>query len=120
MRASNHRVEAGAAGEAPAARPDDPNAGDLSPLGLTLVDSRTRHPNLLGRIDILDYRNADGEPVVLLSSPAPFASDKPHWTAQRIGDVRLLMWTVDGTRCVLAGRASTHGLMRAADALTTR
>jgi hypothetical protein len=28
------------------------------------------------------------------------------------------MWTFDGTRYVLAGRASTRGLMRAADALT--
>lgn len=115
MRASNHRAEADGA---PAVRADDPNAADLSPLGLTLVDSRTRHPNLIGRIDILDYRNAEGEPVVLLSSPALFASDKPHWSAQRVGDVRLLMWTFDGTRYVLAGRASTRGLMRAADALT--
>jgi anti-sigma factor RsiW len=119
MRASNHHEGTETApAAAAAARPDDPNAADLSPLGMMLVDSRTRHPNLIGRIDILDYRNAEGEPVVLLSSPAPFASDKPHWAAQRVGDVRLLMWTVDGTRYVLAGRASTRGLMRAADALT--
>jgi hypothetical protein len=32
----------------------------------------------------------------------------------------LLSWTVKGQRYVLAGKATTHGLMRAADALTIR
>ncbi|SEI49310.1 anti-sigma factor family protein [Paraburkholderia diazotrophica] len=115
MRASGQR-DAGAA----ATVPNDPHAADLAPLGLRLVDARTRRPNAFARIDILDYRNADGDAVVLVSSPAPFAADKPHWSAQRVGDARLLMWTADGKRYVLAGRATTHGLMRAADALTTR
>ena len=101
-------------------RPDDPHAVDLAPLGLKLVGTRTRHPNALASINILDYRNADGQAVVLLSARAPFAIDQPHWAAQRIGDVRLLTWTVKGRRYVLAGHATTHGLMRAADALTMR
>jgi anti-sigma factor RsiW len=98
----------------------DPHAADLAPLGLRLVDARTRRPNAFARIDILDYRNADGDAVVLASSPALFAADEPHWFARRVGDVRLLMWTADGERYVLAGRATTHGLMLAADALTMR
>ncbi|MBN3752957.1 anti-sigma factor [Paraburkholderia sp. Tr-20389] len=98
----------------------DPHAVDLAPLGLKLVAVKTHHPNAFASIDVLDYRNADGEPVVLLSAPAPFAADQPHWTAQRIGHVRLLSWTVDGRRYVIAGRATAHGLMRAADALTSR
>jgi anti-sigma factor RsiW len=104
----------------PQAAPADPNAVDLAPLGLKLVATKTRHPNALASIDVLDYRNADGEAVVLLSARAPFATDQPHWAAQRIGEVRLLSWTVKGRRYVLAGKAKTHGLMRAADALTIR
>ncbi|MPW20117.1 anti-sigma factor [Paraburkholderia sp. CNPSo 3157] len=115
MRASGQR-DAGAA----VTVLKDPHAADLAPLGLRLVDARTRRPNAFARIEILDYRNADGDAVVLVSSWAPFAADKPLWFAQRVGDVRLLMWTADGKRYVLAGRATTHGLMRAADALTVR
>ena len=98
----------------------DPHAADLVPVGLTLVAAKTRHPNALTSIDILDYRNADGEPVVLLSALAPFVKNQPHWAAQRVGDVRLLSWTVNGRRYVIAGHATTRGLMRAADALTIR
>jgi anti-sigma factor RsiW len=116
MRDSGQRASVPAA----AATPADPHAVDLAPLGLTLVGMRTRHPNAFASIDVLDYRNADGEAVVLLSASAPFAADQPHWAAQRIGDVRLLSWTVKGRRYVLAGHAATHGLMRAADALTMR
>lgn len=107
-------------GDAPDPALPDPHSVDLTPLGLKLVATKTRHPNVLATIDILDYRNADGEAVVLLSSAAPFATDQPHWAAQRIGEVRLLSWTVKGRRYVLAGKATTHGLMRAADALTIR
>ena len=106
--------------DVPAAMRNDPHAVDLAPLGLKLVAAKTRHPNALASIDILDYRNADGEPVVLLSASAPFSTDQLHWSAQRIGNVRLLSWTANGRRYVIAGRATTHGLMRAADALTIR
>ena len=115
MRESGQRT-----GAAPDAVLYDPHSVDLAPLGLKLVAMKTRHPNALANIDILDYRNADGEAVVLLSSAAPLATDQPHWAAQRIGEVRLLSWTVKGRRYVLAGKATTHGLMRAADALTIR
>ncbi|SKC66089.1 Transmembrane transcriptional regulator (anti-sigma factor RsiW) [Burkholderia sp. CF099] len=114
MRDSGQRT-----GAAPEAALNDPHSVDLAPLGLKLVATKTRHPNAVASVDILDYRNADGEAVVLLSSAAPFATDQPHWAAQRIGEVRLLSWTVKGRRYVLAGKATTHGLMRAADALTT-
>jgi anti-sigma factor RsiW len=107
-------------GAGPQASPlSDPYVAELKQLGLTLVSTRTRHPGALAHIDEYDYRNVDGEAVVLLTASAPFATDKPHWTGQRVGDVRLLAWTQDGTRYVVAGHAKTHGLMRAADALST-
>ncbi len=115
MRESGQQVSG-----ASAAVRGDPYAADLAAVGLTLVATKTRHPNALASIDIADYRNADGEAVVLLSASAPFAKAEPHWAAQRIGNVRLLSWTVGGRRYVLAGHATTHGLMRAADALTIR
>jgi anti-sigma factor RsiW len=99
---------------------DDPHAVDLGPVRLKLVAAKTHHPNAFASVDVLHYRNADGEAVVLLSAAAPFAADQPHWAAQRLGSVRLLSWTVNGRRYVIAGRATTHGLMRAADALTIR
>ena len=104
--------------DASAAVRGDPHAVDLTAVGLKLVAAKTHHPNAFASIDVLDYRNADGEPVVLLSAAAPFAADQPHWAAQRLGSVRLLSWTVNGRRYVIAGRATTRGLMRAADALT--
>lgn len=114
-RASGQRAD-----QVPATAPDDPHAADLAPLGLKLAAVAKHHPNALASIDVLNYRNADGDAVLLLSASAPFAADKPHWIAQRVGDVRLLTWTLHGRRYVLAGHAATHGLMRAADALAER
>ncbi|AQH04183.1 anti-sigma factor (plasmid) [Burkholderia sp. KK1] len=96
----------------------DPHFIELTPVGLELVASRTRQPARLAQIDEFDYRNADGDAVVLLVASAPFASEEAHWSARRVGEIRLLTWTSGGKRHVLAGRAGTHGLMRAADALT--
>ncbi|KXU85857.1 anti-sigma factor [Caballeronia megalochromosomata] len=96
----------------------DPHFIELTPVGLELIANQTRTAGRFTHIDEFDYRNADGEAVVLLIASAPFANDAPHWSAQRVGEIRLLTWTVDGRRHVLAGRATTHGLMRAADALT--
>lgn len=96
----------------------DPHFVELTPIGLELVATKTRHAGWFARIDEFDYRNAEGETLILLSSSAPLAKDAPHWSARRAGDLRLLSWTSAGTRYVLAGHAGTRGLMRAADALT--
>ena len=51
---------------------------------------------------------------------ALWAPAQPQWSARRIGDIRLLLWTAQRQRFVVAGNARTHGLMRAADAMTMR
>ena len=61
------------------------------------------------------YRNAAGQPAVLLSVPDRGAADQPQWQARRVGEIRLLSWTRKGIRYVLIGNAGTHGLMKAAD-----
>lgn len=96
----------------------DPHFVELTPIGLELVATKARHAGRFAHIDEFDYLNADGEALILLSSSAPLARDDPHWSARRVGDLRLLSWTSGGKRYVLAGHAGTHGLMRAADALT--
>jgi hypothetical protein len=53
-----------------------------------------------------------------MSSLALLAPAQPQWSARRIGAVRLLTWTARRQRFVVAGEARTHGLMRAADAMT--
>ncbi|SAK78462.1 hypothetical protein AWB83_04084 [Caballeronia ptereochthonis] len=96
----------------------DPYFTELTPVGLELVATKLRRAGSFAHIDEFDYRNADGDAVILLTARAPFAGEEPHWSAQRVGDIRLLSWTTGGKRYALAGRAGTHGLMRAADALT--
>jgi anti-sigma factor RsiW len=64
------------------------------------------------------YENAAGERVVLLAARAWLAGAAPQWSAHRAGPLRLLMWREGGTRWVLAGKAQTRGLMRAADLAT--
>jgi anti-sigma factor RsiW len=64
------------------------------------------------------YRNAAGDAAVLLIAPGLLAHAQPQWKAHRVGESRLLGWTAGGNRYVLAGRANTRGLMRAADVLT--
>ncbi|WP_321797761.1 anti-sigma factor [Caballeronia sp. J97] len=96
----------------------DPHFAELAPVGLELIESKTRRVGTLAHIDEFDYRNANGDAVVLLIASSPFAREAPHWSAQRAGNIRLLTWTSGGKRCVLAGRADTRVLMCAADALT--
>jgi hypothetical protein len=48
------------------------------------------------------------------------APSQPLWAARRIGEIRLLTWTAQRQRFVVAGDARTHGLMRAADVMTMR
>jgi anti-sigma factor RsiW len=64
------------------------------------------------------YRNQGGVAVVLLEAPSILTRAQPQWTARRIGKSRLLSWVTQGKRYLLAGRANTSGLMRAADLLT--
>ncbi|HEX7913127.1 MAG TPA: transcriptional regulator [Paraburkholderia sp.] len=98
----------------------DPIAPDLAAIGLRLVDRKATSPGPLQRIDEFVYLNRDSQPVVLLSAWAPFAPAQPQWSARRIGEIRLLLWSARAQRFVLAGDARSHGLMRAADVLTTR
>ncbi|XUW92613.1 transcriptional regulator [Burkholderia sp. M6-3] len=96
----------------------DPSAPNLEAIGLRLVDQRVVSLGLLQRATEFIYLNGDNEPVVVLSTLALLAPAQPQWSARRIGDVRLLTWTAQRQRFVVAGNARTHGLMRAADVMT--
>jgi anti-sigma factor RsiW len=61
------------------------------------------------------YRNAAGQPVVLLRVADWGAADQPQWQAQRVGSIRVLSWKRDGAHYLLVGDAGTRGLMKAAD-----
>jgi hypothetical protein len=106
------------AGPAASAAQDDPFSTEFAQLGWKLTAVKTRQLNLLSHATEYDYRNAQGQPVVLLTTRAPFAPERPHWMGHRMGELRLLTWTTGGKRYVLAGRADTRGLMKAADAAT--
>ncbi|RDJ99858.1 anti-sigma factor family protein [Paraburkholderia lacunae] len=111
-----------AAGQFSAASPTrtGTSAPDLAAVGLRLVDERSVALGPFQRAGEFVYLNADNRPVVLMSALAPLAPSQPQWAARRIGDIRLLTWTAQWQRFVVAGDARTHGLMRAADALTMR
>lgn len=98
----------------------DPAAPNLSGIGLRLVDQRVLSLGPFQRASEFVYLNGDNQPVVLISTLALLAPDRPQWAARRIGDLRLLSWTAQRQRFVVAGDARTHGLMRAADAMTLR
>ncbi|WCM22196.1 transcriptional regulator [Paraburkholderia bryophila] len=98
----------------------DPAAPNLSGIGLRLVDQRVLSLGPFQRASEFIYLNGDNQPVVLISTLALLAADRPQWAARRIGDLRLLGWTAQRQRFVVAGDARTHGLMRAADAMTLR
>ena len=111
-----------AAGQVSAASPTrvDASAPNLSAIGLRLVDRRVVALGPLQRVSEFIYLNGDNQPVVLLSALALFAPAQPQWSARRIGEIRLLLWTAQRQRFVVAGDARTHGLMRAADTMTMR
>ncbi len=95
-------------------------APDLSAVGFKPVAVRKISLGLMSRGSEYIYRNQQGEAVVLLALNNRFHREQSQWLAQREGEQRLLMWTVRTTRYVLAGRAKTRGLMRAADYMTMR
>ncbi|CAB3752552.1 anti-sigma factor family protein [Paraburkholderia humisilvae] len=105
-----------AATPVPASR--DPFSTEFAQLGWKLVSVKTLRMGLIEAAQEFDYRNADGQPVVLLTTGAPFVIERPRWMGHRVGELRLLTWSENGTRYVLAGRADAHGLMKAADAAT--
>jgi len=91
---------------------------DLSSLGFHAVLATTVPVGFMRHAAEIVYRNDAGETAVLLSVADPMARGEAQWLARRAGDERLLTWCRRGTRYVLAGRARTHGLMRAADSLS--
>jgi hypothetical protein len=93
-------------------------APDLKAVGLRAVAARSMRLGVFSRATEYVYWNAAGETAVLLSVPDVTARSQPQWSARRVGGSRLLAWTSGGRRYVLAGRAATHGLMRAADLMT--
>jgi anti-sigma factor RsiW len=93
-------------------------APDLKAVGLSAVAARRMRLGLFSHASEYVYWNASGEAAVLLIAPDPTARAQPQWSARRVGRSRLLEWTTGGRRYVLAGRAQTHGLMRAADLMT--
>lgn len=98
----------------------DVSAPNLAAIGLRLVDQRVLSLGVFQRASEFIYLNADNRPVVLISALALLAPAQPQWTARRIGEIRLLTWTAQRQRFVVAGDARTHGLMRAADVMTMR
>jgi hypothetical protein len=106
----------------PAASPTraDPSAPELAAIGLRLVDRRVLPLGPFQRVTEFIYLNSDNQPVVVMSTLALLAPAQPQWAARRIGEIRLLTWTAQRQRFVVAGEARTHGLMRAADAMTLR
>lgn len=109
-------------GRFPAASPTraDPSAPELESIGLRLVGQRVLSLGAFQRASEFIYLNQDNQPVVLVSSLALLASAQPQWSARRVGAIRLLNWTTRRQRFVVAGDASTRGLMRAADRMTMR
>jgi hypothetical protein len=98
----------------------DPSAPELAAIGLRLVDRRVLPLGPFQRVTEFIYLNGDNQPVVVMSTLALLAPAQPQWAARRIGEIRLLTWTARRQRFVVAGEARTHGLMRAADAMTLR
>jgi len=93
-------------------------APDLSSAGLRLVSLGSMKVGLVARAARYVYESADGARVVLLNAPSLNLPPHPQWSAHRVGQYRLLMWTRATRRYVIAGAATARGMMRAADALT--
>jgi anti-sigma factor RsiW len=110
----------GAATGAPQPGAPQPGAPNLAPIGMRLVSYRTLRLGPLARAAEYVYRNAEGQPVVLLVARSRSVSGQTQWSAQRVGTLRLLSWNAHHQRYVLAGAADAHGLMRAADFMTLR
>jgi anti-sigma factor RsiW len=92
----------------------DASAPDLSALGMRVVGQRVLQLGPWQRANEIVYLNGAQQPVVVLTAAAPFAHEQPQWAARRVGEMRLLTWTAQRQRFVVAGNARTHGLMRVA------
>jgi len=105
----------------PVSPPRTVDAPDLSSAGFSAVDVTTVTLSAFCTVNVIAYRNANNEPLVLLSSRAPAASMRSPWRAHRIGDARLFEWTsASGVHTVVGSRAGTSGAMRAAELLMDR
>ncbi|VXC74068.1 Anti-sigma factor [Burkholderia sp. 8Y] len=94
------------------------DAPDLSSAGFHAVDVRSITLGAFSTVKVIAYRNANNDPLVLLSTCAPPASMRSPWHAHRIGTARLIEWTsMSGVRTIIGSRAGTPGLMLAADLL---
>ncbi len=97
-------------------RPRPARAPELDAVGFHLASARRIDIGPFATASAFVYRNAAGEPLVLVAAGAPDGGG--HWQARRAGTVRLLEWTSRAGRpIVIAGEVRTRGLMRAADLL---
>lgn len=95
------------------------NAPDLSSAGFRAVGVRMVIVGAFATADAYVYRNAQQEPLVVVTARGAPGASAPPWRARRIGGARLFEWTsAEGVRMILGGNAGTRGLMRAADLLT--
>lgn len=90
-------------------------APDLSRVGFRITGATTAPLRFFLKARETVYRNAAGQPAVLLSVPNWGATSLPQWQARRVGTIRVLSWTQDGWFYALVGKADTQGLMKAAD-----
>ncbi|PXW28134.1 hypothetical protein SAMN05445871_4154 [Paraburkholderia caballeronis] len=93
-------------------------APNLASVGMRLVSVGSMKVGLVARASRYVYQSRNGAPVVLMSAPSLNLPPRPQWIAHRVGSYRLLMWTHVARRYVIAGDATTPGMMRAADAVT--
>jgi anti-sigma factor RsiW len=105
---------------APAPLVAAPDAPNLAPVGMHLVSYQTLKLGPLARATKYVYLNAQDQPVVLLVARSRSVSAQTQWSAQRVGTLRLLIWSARHQRYVLAGAADARGLMSAADLMTMR
>ncbi|CAG4889078.1 anti-sigma factor family protein [Paraburkholderia saeva] len=96
------------------------DAPDLSSVGFRAIAVSSLPVGAFAEARGYVYSNAAGERAVLLSVRDMTAAAQPQWQARRVGGSRVLEWSAGHTRYVLAGGATTHGLMRAADLLAPR
>lgn len=95
-------------------------APDLTAVGLKLVFQGSMKTGPFSEASKYVYRTSAGAPMVLLTAFSVNAPAHPQWIAHRVGQYRLLTWTTRHRRYVIAGAATTRGMMRAADVIAPK